>query len=85
MRLVGTGIVSESGIDLTGRYYDELPKIDDLIERNKWAVENRCPFFAHSIPLGWASRDFSSYSGLLLPLSTTGEHVDMTLAYIVFD
>jgi hypothetical protein len=85
MRLMGTGIVAATGVDLTGRYYDEVPGTEEAIRRHEWIVENRKPYFAYDLPLTWASRDFSSYMGLAMPLSVDGSRVDMILMYHIFN
>lgn len=84
-RLVGTGIVAESGVDPTGKYYEELRNSDKLIERSTWVAENRQTYFARDLPLDWASLDFNSYSALVMPLSSDGDHVDMMLGFVDFD
>lgn len=84
IRLVGTGIVAESGVDLTGKYYDELQNPENLLERSAWVAENRQSYYAHGLPLDWASQDFNSYAVLVMPLSGDGEHVDMFLGYMAF-
>lgn len=83
-RLVGTGIVEESGIDLTGKYYDQMPNPEGIISRGAWVVKNRKPCYATGLPLVWASRDFNSYSVLVMPLSGDGNQVDMLLLYVDF-
>lgn len=84
IRLVGTGIVAESGVDLTGHYQDELKKTEKVIERCDWMVKNRQPLYAQNVPLDWASLDFSSYGILMMPLSADGENVDMLLGFVDF-
>lgn len=83
-RLVGTGIVTETGVDVTGKYFDELPNSEKLIERCVWVTENRQAYFAHTLPLVWASQEFTSYSALAMPLSSDGENVDMLLGFLDF-
>lgn len=84
-RLVGTGIVADSGADPTGQYYDDLPASDEIILRKQWVVENRKPYFANNLPLDWASNKFSTYSVLVMPLSADGKLVDMIMSYLRFD
>lgn len=84
-RLVGTGIVADSGADPTGQYYEDVPHSDEIIRRKQWVVENRKPNFAHDLPLVWASNNFSTYSALVMPLSESGEIVDMIFSYFRFD
>lgn len=84
-RLAGTGIVTECGVDLTGVYYDQMPNPEGIVRRAAWVAENRRPCFAHDLPLTWASRDFSSYATLIMPLSADGKQVDMLLNYVAFD
>ena len=84
-RLVGTGIVADSGIDLTGRYYEDLPGSEDVVERKTWVVANRRPYFAHDMPLVWVSNNFNTYSVLVMPLSEDGDSIDMMFSYLRFD
>ncbi len=84
-RLVGTGIVADSGTDPTGRYYEDLPGSEDVVRRHAWVVANRKPYFAHDIPLVWASNKFNTYSVLVMPLSADGDSIDMMLSYLRFD
>lgn len=84
-RLAGTGIVQETGADWTGVYYDEMLNSEEISHRAAWVTENRQPCFANDLPLSWASRDFTSYRVLVMPLSADGEQVDMLLIYVDFD
>lgn len=85
VRLVGTGIVAETGVDLTGQYYDQVEGGEDATGRHEWVEANRVPYFASDMPLTWASNKFNTYSVLVMPLSTDGDIVDKVLSYICFD
>ncbi len=83
-RLAGTGIVEETGIDLTGVYYDQMPSPEEIVSRAAWVVENRKPCYAEGLPMSWASKEFTSYAVLVMPLSGDGKQVDMLLIYVDF-
>lgn len=84
IRLVGTGIVAAMGSDTTGRYLDELDRIEEVERRARELVETREPFFMAGLPLTWTHRDYRTYAVLGLPLAADGETVDMLLYAMVF-
>ena len=84
IRLVGTGIVEETGRDTTGRYLDKMPNTAAIIERATWLVKTGKPIYIENQPLTWTSRDFKNYSALGVPLSSDGRTVDKIFYQMVF-
>ena len=84
IRLVGTGIVAETGQDTTGLYLDELPNTESIIERAAWIVENRKPVYVSGLPINWTSMDFKTYSALGAPLAADGKTVDKIFYQMAF-
>lgn len=76
IRLVGTGIVAETGQDTTGSFLDEMPNTGAIIERAAWIVANRKPVYVDKQPINWTSMDFKTYSALGVPLASDGQTVD---------
>lgn len=84
IRLVGTGIVEETGRDTTGKFLDEMPNTSQIIERAEWMVANRQPIYVEDRPLTWTSRDYKNYSALGVPLASDGVNVDMIFYQMAF-
>ncbi len=84
IRLVGTGIVQETGRDTTGQYLDKMPNTSEIVERAKWLVKTGKPIYVENQPLTWTSRDFKTYSALGVPLASDGETVDKIFYQMVF-
>lgn len=84
IRLVGTGIVEETGRDTTGKFLDELPNTTQIIERAEWMVANRQPIYVQDQPLNWTSMDFKNYSALGVPLASDGVNVDKIFYQMAF-
>jgi hypothetical protein len=74
-RLVGTAIVSSFGLDITGRYLDEVGF------RVVATGEPSC----HQVHFTRGNGRFLAYERLILPLSSDGRSVDMLLGGICFD
>ncbi|HET8728424.1 MAG TPA: PAS domain-containing protein [Alphaproteobacteria bacterium] len=88
-RLAGTAFREIAGVELTGRYVDEiLPGSiysGYIVELHREAVATRRPIYsesAHVSPTGGVERFFRR---LMLPLSVDGISIDMVLAGEVFD
>ncbi len=84
IRLVGTGIVAETGQDTTGSFLDEMPNTDAISERAIWIVTNKKPVYVDNQPINWTSMDFKSYSALGVPLATDGTNVDKIFYQMAF-
>lgn len=85
-RLVGTGITNALRRELTGRWYDEVYSPAIMAEVNavySWIVAHRKPLRTSGIAL-FFDRRFYDYEVVNLPLSNTGEEVEMVLAAIKF-
>lgn len=84
IRLVGTGIVAETGQDTTGAFLDEMPNTEAIVERATWIVANRKPVYVDNQPINWTSMDFKTYSALGVPLATDGKTVDKIFYQMAF-
>jgi hypothetical protein len=84
IRIVGTGIVEALGMDTTGHYLDELPNVEDLHARARWAVENAKPFYVTDLAMAWDEDSWGHYSVLCLPLASDGTQVDKLLYLMSF-
>ncbi|TQV82097.1 PAS domain-containing protein [Denitrobaculum tricleocarpae] len=84
IRLVGTGIVEETGRDTTGNFLDEMSNTSQIIGRAQWMVENRQPIYVENQPLTWTSRDYKHYSALGVPLASDGITVDKIIYQMAF-
>lgn len=76
VRLQGTGLVSLTGIDATGRYLDSLamPDLEDVEKRLGWCRDTGNPYVV-SGPLTWADMHYRSYATLVLPFGGAAEGV----------
>ena len=83
-RLVGTAIVEASGIDMTGRYFDEFAETGDSQARCRTLVETGLPHFFADLPMKWSPRNFTTFSVLGLPLASDGVTIDMILGALTF-
>jgi hypothetical protein len=85
-RLVGTELVKHAGIDLTGRMLDDYPYPEfreHMRELYTAAVTTRQPLGSSQARLVLDGR-LRRYEGLLLPLASDGETVDMLMIGVVY-
>ena len=85
IRLVGTAVVEAMGVDTTGRYLDELDRINDVHRRAETIATTRKPYFRQDLPLTWTHLDFKKYSVLGVPLAEDGQTVDKLLYTMRFE
>lgn len=85
VRLFGTGLALRSGLDLTGRYLDDIAGSAAVVERCDLLVGHRRPSFRRDIALSWSERFWHRYDLLGLPLAADGETVDMLMFLLSFD
>ncbi|VAV97270.1 hypothetical protein MNBD_ALPHA02-992 [hydrothermal vent metagenome] len=79
MRLIGTETVKAMGIDVTGKYLDEMPQAEALLKKNyDWLVQEKKPYINFD-RLKWSSKTYLEYYALGLPLSENGEDVNMLM------
>jgi len=88
IRLMGTEIRTVAGADMTGSWVDETPQTEEIIERYKWLIENKKPYFNMDkiqfelrdfINLH-AVKDFTHYQAITLPFSDDDENVNIILS-----
>lgn len=79
MRLIGTETVKAMGLDVTGKYLDEFPLIEQVLKKNyAWLVREKCPYINFD-KLKWSSKSFMEYYALGLPLSQNGKDVNILM------
>ncbi len=85
MRLVGTEIVRAFDKDITGKYLDELPKMEHYLKaRYEWIVREKQPYFITD-ELHWSSKSFLNFCSVGMPLSNDGRDVHMILFGTYFE
>lgn len=84
VRLVGTAIVDAIGMDLTGRYVDEIENAEEPLRRHLRMAEDAQPYFLEKIPIPWSPRDYKTYAVLAVPLARDGRTVDMIMSLLSF-
>jgi len=85
IRLVGTETVKAMGVDLTGRYLDELPDIEKFLrDRYDWMVREKRPYL-YEDRLNWAGKNYYNFHSLGLPLSRNDEDVDILMYATYYD
>jgi hypothetical protein len=85
-RLVGTHITNVVNRDVTGRYFEDIyigRLLETMIEVHSWVANERAPLRIFS-RTGHAPNMVYVYDGLLLPLSTDGETMNMVLGALLF-
>ncbi len=79
MRLIGTETVKALGKEITGKYLDEIPEIEQhLKNRYEWIVRERRPYLV-SDKLRWSQKSFLNFCSIGLPLSEKGQDVDIIM------
>lgn len=81
-RFSGTNVNEETGQDSTGLYLDDLPCVSDIEERALNCTKTEEPFFVPDHPVTWTSREFTSYSTLVVPLANAEGKV-VQLVYLM--
>jgi hypothetical protein len=77
-RLVGSATVKAMGRDVTGKYMDEIPGMENMRERYDWLVENKVPYL-YKGQLVWSAKNFLDYFALGLPFSEDGHDVSLIM------
>ena len=79
IRLVGTETVRALGADITGKYLDELPRIEQHLKaRYDWLVEKKAPYLIYD-KLKWSQKSFLDFCSVGMPLSNNGRDVDIIM------
>ena len=84
VRLAGTYVVEAAGVEMTGRYLDELEDIERTLDRCRRLVETGMPYFHADVPLTWSPHHYKTYTVLGLPLAADGKTVDKILGALTF-
>ncbi|WP_321389827.1 PAS domain-containing protein [Emcibacter sp.] len=82
-RLVGTETVKAMGIDLTGRYVNDVPAMSIVLERYNWMVENKKPYI-YVDHLSWSEKSYLDYFSVALPFSEDDKKVDIIMWGLVY-
>ena len=82
VRLVGTGIVREAGMDFTGLDADQIPGAEAAHFRLRWSVRTGRPFIIAG-PADWAIENYGNYRVLVLPFGAADGTVEKLM--LVFD
>lgn len=82
-RLVGTAHVNATGVDLTGKFVEDVQGAEGTTKRMYAAVKSKAPYF-YGGPLTWFSNDFKSYMTLVMPFGNHSSEVTRFLAYNEF-
>ncbi|GEQ97354.1 hypothetical protein JCM17844_09910 [Iodidimonas gelatinilytica] len=85
VRLYGTRIVQMSGLDLTGKYLDQIPGSENVGRRCQWVIAHKAPTFIRKVQLEWSQRSYRRYDVLALPLSANDKDVNMILFHLTFE
>ncbi|NOZ42767.1 MAG: PAS domain-containing protein [Alphaproteobacteria bacterium] len=79
IRLVGTETVKALGADITGKYLDQYPGIENHLKvRYDWLVQNKRPYLV-SDKLKWSQKSFLNFCSIGLPLSANGRDVNIIM------
>jgi hypothetical protein len=84
VRVMGTEFANTIGFDGTGRFVDQIPDSDRLLDRCNWSVCNCKPLLSVGIQLIYSHRKYKVYDSLLLPLIDDKNTVNMLLTYSNF-
>ena len=82
VRLVGTGIVREAGMDFTGLDADQIPGAEAAHVRFRWSVRTGRPSITAG-PVDWAIENYGNYRVLVLPFGAADGTVEKLM--LVFD
>ncbi|WP_417321192.1 PAS domain-containing protein [Emcibacter sp.] len=82
-RLVGTETVKAMGVDLTGKYVNDIPAMSILMERYSWIVEHKTPYI-YANHLAWSEKSYLDYFSLALPFSEKGDKVDIIMWGMIY-
>lgn len=83
-RYSGSNFVTETGDDPTGQYMDEIPRIEDILERALNCRETGEPFLVFDHPVTWSSMDYKAYSTIVVPLANAEGKVTRLVYYLAF-
>lgn len=84
VRMVGELVTQHIGIELRGRYLDEVKGADDTAHRMRFCVERKLPYRIRTTAR-WDDVTFSSYEALVLPLCDEEGRVAYVLTVAKYD
>ena len=83
-RVIGTNVVNMGNVNTTGQYVDEQNGHEQMLARLSLLVETKKPYLVMNEEMLWASKNYSHYATLALPLSSDGIVVSQVLHYMDF-
>jgi hypothetical protein len=84
VRLQGSQVVSQAGVDLTGRHIDEVPGAEGTLQRFQALLIDRRPYFCR-VQLSWSPHDFKMYETVVCPLARDdGREVGRIITAVTF-
>ena len=81
---MGTEFAETLGFDATGKFVDELPNTDYLVDRCRWSTHHCKPLLSVGVKLTYSHYSYKSYDSILLPLIDDQNEVNMLLTYSNF-
>lgn len=84
VRVQGTEVVRQAGVDLTGRLIHEIEGAEGTQSRFETLVIDRKPYYCR-VPLTWSRNDYKTYETVVCPLSDLrGKEVRRIFTGVVF-
>lgn len=82
MKLLGKHIIEQTGIDRTGVVVGDIEGSNDALKRFEQVVRDKRGYFCAKTPVGWASRDYKSFSSMVLPATDAKGDIDHLLCWV---
>ncbi|NBC33700.1 MAG: PAS domain-containing protein [Alphaproteobacteria bacterium] len=84
VRLQGTEVVHQAGVDLTGRFIHEIEGAEGTQSRFENLLVDRQPYYCR-VPLSWSRNDFKVYETVVCPLADgSGTEIRRIFTGVVF-
>ena len=84
-RLAGTKVVALSGLEITGRYIDEISGTEDMLRQFRRLVQSGKPYHC-TVPLTWSALNYKWCETVVCPLADdTGRQVGRLISATAFD
>ncbi len=71
-RLAGTKVVALSGMEITGRFIDEIPGAEDMLRQFQRLLKSRKPYHC-IVPLTWSALNYKWCETVVCPLAGGGD------------
>lgn len=84
-RLAGTKVVALSGMEITGRFIDEIPGTEDMLRQFQRLLRSVKPYHC-IVPLTWSALNYKWYETVVCPLAADGDReVGRLISATAFD